>query len=357
MEHRTAGLLRKAAPVLVDRILPRLDHRIEGSRRPFSRPELLRPHVDSRTWAWTHYGVFVPRLPAPLRYLNTMTFIGATGTVCFDNDYLARPDARRTATVLSSTAAPGHHHYRAYDTRTDCRFAADGSRLAWGEDLVIEADHPEYRLRADYGGFGADLTITTTPQVSYFVRTPIYDHLSLLATYRGTVTDGAERVEVDGLCTVEYARCVTPQALFRRPVSPRWKLPVDFFTYHVINLDERTQLLLTDVRAAGATACRLAHLRSLDEAATVFQDVSVEVTPREEPEIDPQGRAMRVPRAFRWTVRDGDEQVAMLDGTVETPLRYGHGRGYVGAYSFEGAFRSRAVSGTGYFEWVDCEDR
>ncbi|MER6670034.1 DUF6670 family protein [Amycolatopsis japonica] len=155
MEHRTAGLLRKAAPVLVDRILPRLDHRIEGSRRP-----------------------------SPLRYLNTMTFIGATGT------------------VLSSTAAPGHHHYRAYDTRTDYRFAADGSRLAWGEDL------------------------------------------SLLATYRGTVTDGAERVEVDGLCTVEYARCVTPQALF--------------------NLDERTQLLLTDVRAAGATACRLAHLRTSD---------------------------------------------------------------------------------------------
>lgn len=110
------------------------------------------------------------------------------------------------------------------------------------------------------------------------MRTPVYDHLSLLATYRGTVNDGAERVEVDGLCTVEYARCVTPQALFRRPVSPRWKLPVDFFTHHVINLDERTQLLLTDVRAAGA-------------------------------------------------------------------------------YSFEGAFRSRAVSGTGYFEWVDCEDR
>lgn len=317
----------------------------------------MRPHVDSRTWAWTHYGVFVPRLPAPYRYLNTMTFVGATGTVCFDNDYLAAPDARRTATVLSSTAADGHHHYRAYDTREDCAFAADGSRLAWGGDLVIEADHPGYRLRSGYGRFGADLEITATSQVSWFVRTPFYDHLSLLATCRGTVTDGGETVDVGGLCTVEYARSVSPQALSRTPVPPRWKLPVDFFTYHVIDLDERTQLLLTDVRAAGATACKLAHLRVLDGETTVYQEVSFEVTPRAEPEIDPVGRAMRVPRGFRWTVRDGAEEIAVLDGTVDTPLRYGHGRGYVGAYSFKGTFRGGPVSGTAYFEWIDCESR
>ncbi|MGK4590809.1 DUF6670 family protein [Amycolatopsis sp. w19] len=243
----------------------------------------------------------MPRLPAPLRYLNTMTFIGATGTVCFDNDHLARPDARRTATVLSSTAAPGHHHYRAYDTRTDCRFAADGSRLAWGEDLVIEAD-----LRAD-----ADLRPSQ----------PASDQ-------------SRDRHRRSRACRGRWS-------LHRRIRAMRY------------TASTLPQPGVATLEAAG----RLAHVRTLGGSATVFQDVSVEVTPREEPEIDPQGRAMRVPRAFRWTVRDGDEEVAVLDGTVDTPLRYGHGRGYVGAYSFEAAFRSRAVSGTGYFEWVDCEDR
>lgn len=39
---------------------------------------MLRPHATSGPWTATHYGVFIPQLPAPHRYLNTMTLIGAT---------------------------------------------------------------------------------------------------------------------------------------------------------------------------------------------------------------------------------------------------------------------------------------
>lgn len=349
------SVLTAAAPFVVNRVLPRFDQRIEESAKPFDRPGLLRPHPDSRTWAWTHYGIFVPKLPQPHRYLNTMTLIGSTGAVCFDNDYLATSDARRTTTVLSSTAAPGHHHYQAYDSHTECRFAEDGSRLEWDSDLAIEALHPSYQVHARYDGFSADLAITATPQVSWFVRNPAYDHLSLLATFTGMITDDTGETEIGGLCTVEYARSFSPQALRRSPLPPRFKLPIDFFTYQIINLDDRTQLLLTDVRAAGATACRLAYLRTLDGAAAVFRDVRVEVEHRAEPEVDPRGREMRVPDRFRWTVRDGAEEVVAVEAVVDSPLRYGHGRGYVGAYTYSGVFRGRPVSGSGYFEWVDCE--
>jgi len=349
------SVLTAAAPLVVNRLLPRVDQRIEESAKPFNRPDLLRPHASSRRWAWTHYGVFVPELRQPHRYLNTMTFIGSTGTVCFDNDYLAKPDARRTATVLSSTAAPGQHHYRAYDSAADCRFPDHGERLEWGTDLAIDVAHPSYAVHARYPDFSADLAITATPQVSWFVHNPIYQHLSLLATFTGTITDAAGETEIGGLCTVEYARSFSPQALRRTPVPPRFKLPVDFFTYQIINLDDRTQLLLTDVRAAGATACRLAHLRTVDGDAAVFQDVQVAVTHRAEPEVDPQGREMRVPDRFRWVVRDGGDVLVSLEAIVDSPLRYGHGRGYVGAYSYSGELRDRPVSGSGYFEWVDCE--
>ena len=349
------SVLTAAASLLLNRLLPRVDQRIEESSKPFDRPELLRPHPGSRRWAWTHYGVFVPELPSPHRYLNTMTLIGSTGTVCFDNDYLARPDARRTATVLSSTAAPGQHHYRAYDSAAECCFAADGGRLEWGSDLVVEAAHPTYAVHARYDAFTVDLAVTATPQVSWFVRNPAYDHLSLLATFTGTITDADGETAIDGLCTVEYARSASPQSLRRTPLPARFKLPLDFFTYQIVNLDERTQLLLTDVRAAGATACRLAHLRTLDGEATVFQDVRLEVVHRAEPEVDPQGREMPVPDQFRWIVRDGGEEIVSLEAIVDSPLRYGHGRGYVGAYTYSGTFRQRSVTGTGYFEWVDCE--
>ncbi|MGL6234215.1 MAG: DUF6670 family protein [Segniliparus sp.] len=347
--------LRAVARVVVDRGLPLIDRRIEESARPFARPDIFKPYSKSRRVAWTHYGVFVPLLPEPYRYLNTMTLIGATGTTVFDNDYLAAPDARDTATVLSSTAFGDQHHYRAYDASADCSFAEDGSQLAWGEDLTITSDYPSFTVRGRYGKFTVDLAVTATDQVSWFVRTPIYDHLSLLATFAGTIADHTGVVEVGGLCTVEYAKCASPQALSRKPLPPSLKLPVDFFTYQIVNLDERTQLLLTDVRADGAVAARLAHIRTVGGQACVYQDVDFEVLAyRDEPAIDERGRRMRVPERIRWTVRDGGEEIVRFEASVDSPLRYGHGRGYVGAYAYNGSWAGRLVSGSGYLEWVDC---
>ncbi|WP_278315144.1 DUF6670 family protein [Lolliginicoccus levis] len=361
MSNLAAAFPRKAlglgTRLLIDHVGPRLDHRMSSSTTPFDKPTMMRPHVGSRRWAWTHYGVFLPRLPEPYRFLNTMTFIGATGTRCFDNDYLAVPDARDTATVLSTTATGPHHHYQAYDARRDCDFLEDGSVLSWGEDLTITADHPRYQVRGRYKHLEVDLAVVATDHASWFVRTPPYDHFSLLATVTGTLTDERGTTRISDLCTVEYARCMSPQALTPRPLPESAKLPVDFFTYQIVNLDERTQLLLTDVQAAGSTACRLAHLRSVDGPAEVHDDVTLEVLEhRPAPAIDPLGRTMRIPELMRWTVRssDSDEIVGKLLARVDSEPRYGHGRGYVAACTYEGEWRGRPITTTGYLEWIDC---
>lgn len=348
-------VLDAAARVLTRRVLPLADRRLAASVRPFTHAAQMRPELDSRRWGWTHYGFFVADLPQPYRYVNTMTLIGTTGTVIFDNGVLGAADPRDNTTVLSSTAAGNHHHYRAYDARNECRFAADGSVLRWGDDLAVDVDHPRYRVRGSYQNFGVELEFDATPQVSYFVKTPIYDHFSLLAPYRGTLIDGTARIPVSGLGTVEYARCISVQALTSRPLPAAARLPVDFFTYQIIVLPGGIQLLLTDVRASGASACRLAQVRSPGRPADVHTDVDFTVLEYGEPEIDPTGRAMRVPRRFRWTVRDRDRQIGSITGTVDTPLRYGHGRGYVGAYSYDGTWCGSEVNGSGYLEWVDCE--
>ncbi|ART71222.1 hypothetical protein BTO20_24150 [Mycobacterium dioxanotrophicus] len=348
---------RAVSRIVVDGLWPRVDRRLPASRRPFDSPAMLRPHATSGPWTATHYGVFIPQLPAPHRYLNTMTLIGATGSELFDNDYLAARDARNTATVLSSTAAGDQHHYRGYDTAADCQFSEDGTSLRWGDDLTIDVRHPSVTVRGRYQDFSVDLQLAVTDQVSYFVKAPIYDHLSLLATYTGTIADESGTTAIGGLGTVEYARFLTHQSLARRPVPPPLKLPIDFFTYQIVNLDAETQILLTDVRARGRIACRLAHLRVLGKSSDVCTNTRMDVLEyRDTPLIDECGRSMDVPERFRWTVTDEAEApVLTLDCAVDAPWRYGHGRGYVSAYTFDGRYRGDSVAGSGYVEWVDTQ--
>ncbi|MBJ8347773.1 DUF6670 family protein [Antrihabitans sp. YC2-6] len=347
------AIWKPAAGILLNRLAPLLDKRLESSVRPFDRPQMLRPRADSKLWAWTHYGVFVPELPEPWRYVNTMTFIGTTGTRIFDNEVLATKDPRRNATVLSSTAHDDHHHYRAYDIDGECAFAADGRHLAWGPDLTVDVEYPKFTLKGQYDTFSVDLELEATPQVSWFVDTPVYRHLSLLATYSGHIADASGKTAISGIGTVEYAHCVSPQSLFGGSVPQALKLPADFFTYQILNLSEDTQLLLTDVRAMGVSAARLAHLRSLDGTTEVYDKVTFDVVEwAAEPQVDPAGNTMRTPRRLRWTIGDG---VGVIEGVVDSPLRYGHGNGYVGAYHYEGSWRGEPVSGSGYLEWVDNE--
>jgi len=343
--------LRLAAPLLLP-ALARVDNRLAESTEPFTRTDLFRPHPRSRRWAWTHFGAFLPDLPEPYRFLNTMTFVGATGTTCFDDDRIAAADARDTAMVLSATAHADQHHHAGYDLR-DCDFPEFGP-LHWGRDLTFEVDLPRVRVAGRYATFEVDVELTTLGPASWFIRSAPYDHVSLLADYQGTLTDADGRHEIAGLGTVEYARSISPQALSRRPL-PAWaKLPIDFFTYQIIDLDADTQLLLTDVSAAGVTACRLAHLRTRDGRAEVYDDVSFEVTAWDpEPRHDPTTRPMRVPRRMAWTVHSDGAELLRVDAEVDARFRYGHGTGYVSAYRHRTRWRDRELSGSGYLEWVD----
>lgn len=343
--------LRLAAPVLVP-ALGLLDGRLGASGQPFDREDLFVPRARSRRWAWTHFGVFLPDLPAPYRFHNTMTLIGATGSTCFDDDRIAAADARDTAMLLSATAHADQHHHAGYDL-AECAFP-DRGPLRWGEHLTLHVDLPRVRVEGRYPTFDVDVELTATTAASWFIRSAPYDHVSLLAPYTGTLTDADGRHELSGLGTVEYARSLSPQALLRRPLPPWAKLPVDFFTYQIVDLDADTQLLLTDVRAAGATACRLAHVRTRDGRAEVYDDVRFDVTAwADEPQHDPAGRPMPVPRRMRWSVRDGADEVLRLDAEVDAPFRYGHGTGYVSAYAHRTTWRGHELTGSGYLEWID----
>ena len=134
-------------------------------------------------------------------------------------------------------------------------------------------------------------------------RSVAYDHLSLFVEYDGWVAVGEQRTEVSGLGTFEYAACLGLHGLVDRRLSPSAKAPLDFFSYHVISVDENSQLLLADVHVLGVPFATMAYYRSrVDETWVTHAGVRFQVTGyAQEPVTDAWGRLMRLPTRFTWT--------------------------------------------------------
>ncbi|WP_205527140.1 DUF6670 family protein [Solimonas sp. K1W22B-7] len=352
-----SGLGRRGWELFLQRAYPLADATGAEEGQPFPAGYAMPPHVSSKRYGWTHYGVMIPDLPAPHRFFSIMGIVGTPGALAFDNDHALKDTPRRNATVVSGTAATHPAHFGSYSIDRDCEMLEDGSLVRFGKEVEIGGGYPEYRVRAEYAGFRLDLEIRNTDKVSWFMKTPVYDHFSLLSQYRGQLRWRGKTSEVAGLCTFEYAACFSPYQLRDKPLAPALKLPLDFFTYQIINLDRHTQLLLTRVTMGGATAVSRLYVRSLDGYG-VRHDATLQVLEyREEPGIAPDGRRMRLPRRFTWDV-SGDDGVPRLriDCEVDTPFTYGLGSGYVGGYRYAGEYEGRPVSGRGYVEYIDRTD-
>jgi hypothetical protein len=351
----TAPALRTVGPALVKGI--RLVNRpLRHAGVAFDRPGMLVPHPTGR-YTWTHYGVMIPNLPEPHRYFNVMIINGMSGGLMLDRDDLVATTARDTATAHASTAAPGAHQFRGYAISRDCDLRRDGSLLDYGQDITISGTHPHRQVRVRSGEFTADLSVRCTDKVAWFARTWFYDHLSLLAEYDGEVTIGGQRTPVSGLCTFEYATAMFPGGYRRKPLPPRWKVPADFFTYHVLNLPDGNQVLLANVAADGIEVISTAHVRSTANQgwAGMDQDVEFRVTEyAEEPVAAPDGHYTRWPRHFEWAVRRGGRTVLRVHGEPDTEPRPGVGRGYIAGYAATVDYQGQRYSTRGYFEYIDC---
>ncbi|NMN97187.1 DUF6670 family protein [Antrihabitans stalactiti] len=326
---------------------------IRETNRPFTQPSMLKPHVGGHRYGWTHYGVMIPDLPEPHRYFSTMIIAGLPGATAFDNDQGVTTSPRDTAAVSVSTAAPDAAFYRAYSMTGECDLRADGSVLNFGDDLVISGTYPDFQVSARTGTLTAELRLRATGQVAWFARTPFYDHLSLCVEYDGWVAVGGDRTDVSGVGTFEYAACAGLHGLVDRELGSSVKAPLDFFTYNVIAIDDRSHLLLADVHAMGEPLATMAYHRSVGQPTWVtHENVRFEVTEfATDTTTDPYGNEMRLPVRFTWTA--GSELV--VHGTIDSPPRFGVGRGYILGYRCEGSYQGASFEARGYMEYIDCE--
>ncbi|MCV7194026.1 DUF6670 family protein [Mycolicibacterium brumae] len=349
----TAGLRRAATMALKV-----LDDADAASQRPFAEPEILAPNLDSRRFGWTHYGVMIPDLPEPHRFLSVMSLIGATGALAFDTDHALPGPPRRTAAVVAGTAASHPGHFGAYLFGDDFTATSDGSDLRFGDDLRLTGRYPHFRLTGTPGGVDVDLKLTCSDTATWFFHSAVYKHLGLLTEYRGTLT-ATETIEVEGLCSFEYAACPSPYLARKSPLPPKSKAPLDYFVYQIVNLDAENQVLLSQYCFGGVPLFTIAYHRARHGRSTTFRDVRFDVTAvRDTPEATPYGIPMPVPAATRFQVRDDAGQVWLdLHATMDSPFTYGLGSGFVTGFSHQSRWRGAEVAGRGYLEYIDRRAR
>lgn len=332
-----------------------LDRADTSSGQPFDEPDIMLPHVRSRRFGWTHYGLMIPDLPEPHRFFSCMSLIGATGSLAFDNDDALADRPRRNASVVVGTAASYPAHFRNYSTARDFVSRADGSLIRFGDELTISGGYPKYELTGRFDGMKVDLRLTNTDKVTWFVRNPVYKHFSLLTGYSGRfVAPGGEVSDVAGLCAFEYGACPSPYQLRSKPLPSALKAPLDYFVYQIINLGPDDQVLLSHHCIGGTPFITTALHRSRKLYGNSLGEAEFRVVRyRDSQEDTPYGIPMRVPSVTRFTVRDHGAVVLDVTAEMDTTWTFGLGSGFVTGFRHESTWHGLPVTGRGYMEYID----
>ncbi len=324
--------------------------------KPFDRPEMLQAHTESKYWGWTHFGVMIPDLPAPHYFFSLMSLIGATGSKAFDMNYRMGDSPRRTATAVCGTAATHPDHFGAYPfgDAQQGGFQAGSGLLQFGKDIVLRGDYPHYHLTAHIKEYKITIELANTDKVGWFMKNPLYEHISLLTKY-SLVIEGPEGAEkANGICAFEYGACVSPYVLRDKPLPWVLKLPLDFFFYNIINIDSDTQLLLSYCTAMGFSGNRGLMVRGLNRYTKTCRNLDLEILEyHPQVKVSPDGIEMKVPKRWVWLAHENHEIILKLTMVQDTPFTYGLGNGYVGGCSYLGTFENRNISGRGYVEFID----
>lgn len=308
----------------------------------------------------THFGIMIPDLPAPHHFLSFAAILGMPGLKVVDADpFIQQSGPLHTATLVHGTAAAHQPAFSVYDMKRDMQFQQPDNVIQFGNLAKISGTFPNFRLQSQRAGFQVDLALTATDAHSWFAHGPLYQHVSVLVRYTGTITHEGNIQQVSGLGTWEYWKVVSLLYPLNKTLPKALKLPLDFFTYQVLTLDADTQLLLGFVTLLDKPVTTFAMLRHTSGKVTHL-DANIRfqvLTAQSEPATGEDGNPMTLPETFRWTVT-GKQGNSLFDiqATVDTPMLFGLATGYVGGYYWQGTRDGLPANGRGYIEYIDQRD-
>lgn len=325
---------------------------------PLPNPVVFHPYNFSKKYGITHFGIMIPDLPAPHYFLACASMLGACGFKVFDIDHaFTKHGPRYTATLAHGTANSTINGFKSYSMIDDMVIEEDGSLIKFGKDLELSGSYPKFNLKSSRENLKVDLELEATGEITWFCKSKVYNHLSLLTRYKGVIESEGVTSSVEGLCTYEYARAVSPYTLTNISLPKNKKIPINFFSYQVLNLDDSQQLLFAMVSFMGAPTFVAAYLRTAgkNDAKRIDGEVNFQVLSlKKQPAIAPDGSITPVPEEFRWTIKDKFGALLWeINGNIDTPMVFGLGNGFIGGYKWSGTEKNKAIQGRGYIEYVD----
>ena len=303
-----------------------------------------------------HYGIMIPDLPEPHRFLAHMIVIGGTGFRAWD-DNGAIPGPPRGVTQLGWGTAQSDPTRSFHVFGTDeTELADDGSVLRIGPDHTLSINYPSVRLRSRLDDLDVALNLHCTDDISWVSDSEIYRHYSFLCQYEGTIaTKGSAAQQVSGTCTFEYGTGYAPFMDLPRMLPTPLKIPADFFTYHVVDLGPGEQIVACTLGAFGRlTALMGADLRQVGTGVRrIGTEAEFVVTEFASAPTSYDGRSeMLLPVTFTWSFTHDDGTTSYIDGTVDTEWLYA-GMGYIAGYHWRGEIEGRTRTGRAYLEYSD----
>ena len=332
-----------------------------GAVAPDLQAELPREynfdaHVFHKNFASTHYGIMIPDLPEPYRYLSFASVIGDVGaTITKVSPKLTGLDQANIATLVHGTAlSTTRDAYQIYDLKQQLQFQQSPFRIDFAEDSSLFEEEGTYRLVTNRTDLKVDLSLTPTDALTWFAHSNFYQHFSVLMRYSGSLTQQGQTIEVTGLCTLEHWKSISVSMLPKQLLTHNLTLPLSTFSYQVINLNEQEQLVLAYIGFAGEPAYTAVSYRHVDGTSIQYDKACFEVVAlKTESLITPDGHSMEVPQSFRWVAHHQGEKVLELLAIVDTPYCYGLAAGYVSSYQWIGEFKGHKAEGRGYLEFID----
>lgn len=319
-----------------------------ASHEPFDHSLDLLPHTAlSRRYGWSHHGLMLPNLPDPHRYLSLMVMSGTTGLQAFDFPHEAAPDDPQDIIVASASSGAENAYAReVLSIERDGRFARDHAEF--GTLATISGTHPDFEIRLHAGDLDARVTMRCRPETTWFVRSPVWRHIGHVGRYEGEVTHRGVVTPVSGVGNLEYARSVSPYAVLRR--ASRRRLPLQWFSYHVVDVPGERQILFTQLGAFGAIVETNVIFRSMDGTPDrkVHGGYHRVLETDDAPTVDAYGNARLLPRTFEF----GCDGMTVV-GTYDCPQRFAIGRGYISGYTAKVILDGEEFATRGYSEHID----
>lgn len=309
-------------------------------------PFKLDYHGPKGRFKIIHQGLMIPGLPAPLHYFNFLTIMGQPNIPMIRNQYAIKTYPLDSVSLISSVSPHMVGHFHGYSIQDDCEFKENSYQF--GSKEILKGQIPYFQLNREDDELSVDLEIETYPIISHFTKLKLglFDHWSLLCRCKGKIQYKDQTYEIDQLGSFEFARAVNIPYL-----------PLCFFTYQIINLENQKQILLAQIRNNfNQIVHSRMYLRDLKSGRSEMFDEGVYFkVHRVYPKVKtPNGHEMFLPREFEWSLNAKNKKIKVR-AESRGDYKFGLAAGYVGSFSYQLEIDDHIEEGkSGYCEYIDC---